>query len=208
MAADDVRRRLDAAIDLLDDAQRQRLLEWAGSMHRGVERARAPGASVGPVAELLHISRLEPEEGRARFRLDVVPELLNPHGVLHGGAVYTMIDYSMGAATMDALPPGEICATIEIKVSYFAAVRAGVLTCETSIIKQGANVVFLASEVTGDGGALVAAATGSFAVLRARGGSGSADDADESGARGRRSDKHTFGPSNSMTYGGRDEGPL
>jgi acyl-CoA thioesterase len=100
-----------------------------------------------------------------------VPELLNPHGVLHGGAVYTMIDYSMGAATMDALPPGEICATIEIKVSYLAGVRAGVLTCETRIVKQGANVVFLESKVMDAGGTLVATATGSFAVIRRREGS-------------------------------------
>ena len=116
----------NSGVELLDDAQRQRLLDWAGSMSREIEGARAPGASIGPIAETLHISKVAEggAAGRA-FRLDVVPELLNPHGVLHGGAVYTMIDYSMGAATMAALPAGEVCATIEIKVSYLAGAARG-----------------------------------------------------------------------------------
>ena len=168
MPDDALRTRLDAAIDLLDDAQRQRLLDWAGSMHRGVENARAAGASIGPIAEMMHIANAGVAPGRATYRLDVVPELLNPHGVLHGGAVYTMIDYSMGAATMAALGPDEICATIEIKVSYLANVREGTLTAETSVVKRGRRVVFLESRVTDDAGKLVATASGSFAVLPQR----------------------------------------
>jgi acyl-CoA thioesterase len=177
MADEALRQRLNTAVERLDDEQRQRLLDWAGSMSREIDGARAPGASVGPIADLLHISRLpdgrgQDGRGAVRYQLDVVPELLNPHGVLHGGAVYTMIDYSMGAATMAALPAGEICATIEIKVSYLAGVRpvgsraTATLTCETMIVKQGRNIVFLESRVVDDGDALVATASGSFAVIR------------------------------------------
>lgn len=162
----DLRARLDSAIDELDDAQRQRLLDWAGSINRNVTGARAPGASIGPLAETLRISNDGASDGRATYHLDVAPEMLNPHGVLHGGAVYVMVDYSMGGAAMSVLPPGEICATIEIKISYFAGVRNGTLTCETAIIKRGRNVVFLEARVTDDGGELVAHATGSFAVIR------------------------------------------
>ena len=85
--------------------------------------------------------------------------------MLHGAAVYTMVDYSMGGATMSVLPPGEICATIEIKISYLASVRGGTLTAETEIIKRGRNVVFLESKVRDDAGKLVATASGSFAVI-------------------------------------------
>ena len=166
MPEEDLRARLNAAIDVLDDAQRQRLLDWAGGINRGVANARAPGTSIGPLADMLHISNLGSGEGRATYRLDVTPELLNPHGVLHGGAVYVMVDYSMGGATMAVLPQGEICATIEIKISYLASVRGGALTCITDVVKQGRTIVFLESKVTDDKGKLVAAATGSFAVIR------------------------------------------
>jgi acyl-CoA thioesterase len=64
------------------------------------------------------------------------------------------------------LPPGEICATIEIKISYLASVRGGTLTADTQIIKRGRQIVFLESHVSDDAGKLVATATGSFAVIR------------------------------------------
>jgi len=162
----ELRARLDAAIDVLDDAQRQRLLDWAGGINRDVANARAPGTSIGPLAEMLHITNLGAGDGRATYRLDVSPELLNPHGVLHGGAVYVMVDYSMGGATMAVLPEGQICATIEIKISYLASVRGGALTCATDVVKQGRRIVFLESKVTDDRGKIVATATGSFAVIR------------------------------------------
>jgi len=162
----ELRQRLDAAIDVLDDAQRQRLLDWAGSINRQVAGARDAGSSIGPLAEMLHISNLGAKDGRAEYRLDVTPEMLNPHGVLHGGAVYVMVDYSMGGATMAVLPPGQICATIEIKISYLRSVRGGVLTCTTEIIKRGQSVVFLESKVRDGSDVLVAAATGSFAIIQ------------------------------------------
>ena len=114
---------------------------------------------------MLHITNEGASDGHARYRLDVAPELVNPHGVLHGGAVYVMVDYSMGGATMSVLPAGDLCATIEIKISYLASVRGGTLTADTKIIKQGRRVVFLESNVTDDAGKLVATASGSFAVI-------------------------------------------
>ena len=159
-----LRAQLDAAIDLLDDAQRRRLLDWAGVINANIAGARAPGTSIGPLAEQLWITNDGAKDGHAVYHLDVRPEMLNPHGVLHGGAVYVMVDYSMGGATMSVLPAGDICSTIEIKMSYLASVREGRLTAETDIIKRGRRVVFLESKVTDDRGRLVAAATGSFAV--------------------------------------------
>jgi acyl-CoA thioesterase len=165
MSDPELKQRLDDAIAILDDGQRQRLLDWAGAMNANVVRARNPGASIGPLAEQLHISNSGAKDGHAMYQLDVTPELLNPHGVLHGGAVYVMVDYSMGGATMSVLPPGDICATIEIKISYLAGVRGGRLTADTTIVKQGRRVVFLESKVTDDAGKLVATASGSFAVI-------------------------------------------
>ncbi len=166
MPDQDLRARLDAAIVQLDDTQRQRLLDWAGVINANVDRARAPGTSIGPLAEQLHITQSGTADGHAVYRLKVTPDLLNPHGVLHGGAVYVMVDYSMGGAVMSILPPGDITTTIEIKISYLASVRGGTLTAATDIIKRGRRVMFLESKVTDDAGKLVATATGSFAVIQ------------------------------------------
>jgi uncharacterized protein (TIGR00369 family) len=100
------------------------------------------------------------------MRLTVDPAFHNPNGVLHGGIVYTMIDYSMGGAVQPHLPEGDSCATIEVKVSYLASVREGTLTVETEVVKQGRNIAFLESKVTDDTGRIVATATGSMFVFR------------------------------------------
>ncbi|MBI4240285.1 MAG: PaaI family thioesterase [Candidatus Rokubacteria bacterium] len=53
---------------------------------------------VGPVAHLLGIRPRTMGEGRCCFELAVRPDHMNPHGVVHGGVVYSLVDYAMGGA--------------------------------------------------------------------------------------------------------------
>jgi acyl-CoA thioesterase len=73
----------------------------------------------------------------------------------------------MGAAVYSRLEPEESCATIELKVVYIAAVRGGVLECESRVVHRGRRVVVLESEVR-SGDRLVAKALGTFAVFEDR----------------------------------------
>lgn len=165
--AESTRERLHRHLDQLPEDRLALVASWLGSMMRtGSDR---PGwqsvDSPGPLADLLHIRHISAGEGRSLYELAVEPDLLNPNGVLHGGAVYTMVDYSMGSATMSVLDPGQYCATIEIKMSYLATVRGGTLRCETRVVKKGRHIVFLESAVRDDAHRLVATATGSFMII-------------------------------------------
>ena len=62
---------------------------------------------VGPLAALLGIRRASMADGRARFDLTIRPDHMNPHGVVHGGVVYSLVDYAMGGALTSRLDPGE-----------------------------------------------------------------------------------------------------
>jgi acyl-CoA thioesterase len=111
---------------------------------------------------------IEIGEQRAGFStcvLTVAPHHFNSSGVVHGGAVFTLADTGMGAALIPALQEGERCATIEIKITYFKPVVAGVLTCNTEIINRGKSVAHLESSVY-SAGVLVARASGSYAMFR------------------------------------------
>ena len=81
---------------------------------------------------LLGLEMYERGEGQSRCRLAIRPELLNPHGVLHGGALYALADQGMGAAVYTRLEPSESCATIEVKIVYLAPVTEGVVECDDS----------------------------------------------------------------------------
>jgi acyl-CoA thioesterase len=149
----------------LDD-QRLALLEsWARMLARRPTGRPDGSQSSGPLTDALNIRRVSMTDGRAVYELEVLPELMNPNGVLAGPAVYAMVDYSMGAALVSTLDAGQYSATIQINISYFAAVREGKLRAETEVIRRGGRIAFLDSKVRDQAGKLIAAATGSFMIV-------------------------------------------
>lgn len=98
-------------------------------------------------------------------RLKVEPKHLNPHRVIHGAVLYAMADTGMGDALYPTLGSGELCATIEIKMTYFKAVSAGEVVCRTQLVNRGKRVAYLESSLF-VGEALVARASGTYAIFR------------------------------------------
>src|SRR5438105_1495426 len=57
--------------------------------------------------------------GWARMRMPLTPELLNPFGVAHGGAVSALIDSAAGTTVAaGTLPEDRIMGTIDLQVHY------------------------------------------------------------------------------------------
>lgn len=118
-----------------------------------------------PFAELLDMQVVEQLDGQGRMRLEVGPDHLNPHGVVHGAVLYALADTGMGLALYPSLAEGEICATIEIKINYFKPVHGGVLDCQTQVVNRGRSVANLESRLF-VGGRLVAQANGNYAIFK------------------------------------------
>jgi acyl-CoA thioesterase len=121
-------------------------------------------ATMGPLATLLGIRRTNIGGGRAVFELSVGENHLNPYGSVHGGVIYTLVDYAMGGAVVSRLVPGERCATLEIKINYVAAVSDGALKAEARVVERSSRIAVLEATVHADGDRLVAIATGSFFI--------------------------------------------
>lgn len=98
-------------------------------------------------------------------RLRIAPGHLNPHRVVHGAVLYAMADTGMGDAVYRTLSPGEMCATIEIKMTYLKAVAEGEIVCRTRLVNRGKRVAYLESSLT-LADALVARACGTYAIFR------------------------------------------
>ena len=99
--------------------------------------------------------------------LDVRPELLNPNGVVHGGALFSMADTVMGAALHTTLAPGEFCATVEIKIHFLQPVTKGRIRSRTRLVQRGSRIAVLESHLS-VGRLQVAQALGTFAIFAAR----------------------------------------
>ncbi len=154
-----------AAIATLTDDQAKTILGWLGVLEKR-DQTFAGEQSVGTLGDALSMVTVAREPGKSRMRLAVDPKWHNPNGVLHGGVIYTMVDYSMGAAVQPNLPDGDFCSTIEAKINYLASVREGTLTVDTEVVKQGRNIAFTESKVRDDNGRLVATGSGSMFIIR------------------------------------------
>jgi acyl-CoA thioesterase len=128
----------------------------------GPPPAADPG--VGPFAALLGVRRRGMAGGRAIFDVTVGPDHLNPHGVAHGGVIYTLVDYAMGGALTSRLEAGERCATVELKIHYLAAVTSGEVRAEAWVVQRTRRIGVLEARVHAEGDRLVALATGTFYI--------------------------------------------
>lgn len=122
-----------------------------------------------PFAELVGFT-LRPGRrgsGSCSAALEVRPELLNPNGVVHGGALFSMADTVMGAALHTTLAPGEFCATVEIKIHFLQPVTKGKIRSRTRLVHRGSRIAVLESQIS-VGRQQVALALGTFAIFAPR----------------------------------------
>lgn len=110
----------------------------------------------------VEVVRGDPSRGRCVLRL--APWHFNLHGVVHGGVLFTLVDTCMGAALYPALQPDQLCATIDIQISYLNPVTSGPLQCTAELVKQGKRVAHLLARVT-VAETVVATAAGNFAIF-------------------------------------------
>ena len=119
-----------------------------------------------PFGELIGLSFSKRASGYSQCGLEIHEKLHNPYGVLHGGVLYSLVDTGMGGALFSRLDDDQLCATVEIKISYFRFVTSGTLSCESKVVHKGRRLGFVESEVSIDDH-LVAKATGTFSIFEA-----------------------------------------
>jgi len=119
-----------------------------------------------PFSQHVGFKLVDREKGKSHFRLAIQAIHFNPQKVVHGGVLYSLADSGMGAALYPMLDfeNGQLCATIEIKMTYLKAARKGDLDCHTVVLNKGKRVAMLESEVWNEG-KLIAKATGSYAIF-------------------------------------------
>ena len=117
-----------------------------------------------PFAELIGLVFKDMDKGKSLCTLQVKDELFNPHNVVHGGVLYSMADTGMGGAVYPLLETDEICATIEIKISYFNPVREGLLECRTTLLNKGKTIASLESIIFNND-VVIAKASGTYSIF-------------------------------------------
>ena len=154
------------AIEGISDEQAQTVIGWLGVLARKDPSTSGP-QSVGTLGDALGMATVERKPGHSRMEMKVDPIWHNPNGVLHGGVIYTMVDYSMGSAVQPDLPEGQYCTTIEAKINYLRPAMSGCLSAKARVLDLTRRTAFAEGTVTDGEGRILARSSGIFFLTEA-----------------------------------------
>ncbi|HVS82592.1 MAG TPA: PaaI family thioesterase [Pyrinomonadaceae bacterium] len=130
-----------------------------------VARIREAFASV-PYAKFLGLELGEMKPGEASIHLAVRDELRQNQGVVHGGAVASLIDTASAFAVVTQLEPNERVTTTDLTIHYLRPVTAGRLTATARTVRAGRRLFVLSVEVMDDHQRLIATAVTTYIKLQ------------------------------------------
>ena len=115
-----------------------------------------------PYARLLGMEFVGAERGAATFALDAREELTRMGGILHGGAIVSLLDSAAAFAVLTLLEPGTGTVTVDLTVHFLRPVNAGRIEARARVLRRGRRVAILSVEATDQTGLLVATATTTY----------------------------------------------
>ena len=126
--------------------------------------SRFPNPDRPSFANLVGLRIEELRTDYCRMRLPYRPDLEQPFGVVHGGAIATLIDTVVVPAVGAAYGPGWMYLTLTMDIQYLGAVRGEDAVAEGWITQRGRSIVFCRAEVTTAGGTPAATGTLTYRV--------------------------------------------
>ncbi len=115
-----------------------------------------------PMANLLGMSLVEVQEGRAVFAVEPAEWMYNPIGSVHGGIAATLLDSCMGCAIHSTLAAGVGYATSDLQIRYARGmtVDTGRVIAEGTVVHAGRRLATAEGRLTVQAtGKLIAHAT-------------------------------------------------
>lgn len=104
-------------------------------------------------AELSDIVLESVKYGESVASLDIKEKHYNGLGVIQGGAIFTLADYSLAAAVLSV---GQKALSITAEIKYFKAQKIGKLISKASVINESNKLITLAIDVKNEEGLYIA----------------------------------------------------
>lgn len=129
-----------------------------------IERLRKLFADI-PYVRLLGIDFVGAGPGTATFALEVRRELMRQGGLMHGGAVASLIDTAAAFAVMTLLPAGRHTVTVDLTIHYLRPALQGRLQATARVLRAGRRVATVSVEAADQSGKLTATATTTYLIM-------------------------------------------
>jgi len=96
--------------------------------------------SADPFARLVGIEYQEMRPGYGRTAMTVTPQMLNAHGIPHGGAIFSLADSAFAAASNSH---GQVAVALSMSINFLAAATPGTrLVAEAEELRKGHRAGF------------------------------------------------------------------
>lgn len=105
------------------------------------------------LAEYLGVELVNVSMGEAVSKMDIKEEHLNGIGTVHGGAIFTLADFTFAVA---ANSHGRVTVAINVSISFIKAAFNGTLTAAAREVSLGPKISTYTVDVTDDEGDLIA----------------------------------------------------
>jgi uncharacterized protein (TIGR00369 family) len=129
-----------------------------------LKRAQTAFASV-PYAKFLGLQLGEIKKGEVSIYLEVRDELKQNQGVVHGGAIASLIDTASAFAVLTQIDVDERVTTTDLTIHYLRPVTTGRMTATARIIRGGRRLFVLSVDVLNEANDLVATAVTTYLKL-------------------------------------------
>ena len=112
-----------------------------------------------PYVGLLGLEFVAAERGTATFALEVREEVTRMGGIVHGGAVVSLMDTAAACAVHTLLEPGGRTVTVDLTVHFLSPATSGRVEARATVLRRGRRVIILGVEARNGDGALIATST-------------------------------------------------
>lgn len=127
-----------------------------------------PPSELSETLGLVRVVEMDPA-GRARIEYRAGAHMCHSGGVVQGGFVTGWIDAAMAHAAIAMAGPDVVPMSLELKVSFFAPARPGVLTAEAWVERRGRSTCFFEGRLLDAEGRVLAKASSTLMLAdRAR----------------------------------------
>lgn len=124
-----------------------------------LQRARNAFENVA-YARFLGLELCELKSGDVTVCLDVRDEVKQNHGVVHGGAIASLIDTASAFVILTAIDENERVTTTDLTIHYLRPVTLGRMLARARIVRGGRRRFVVNVEVENDGALAATAVTG------------------------------------------------
>lgn len=115
-----------------------------------------------PFLKLLGVEVESVGPGSATLLLPVRAELMRNDGIIHGGAIASVIDSAFAFAIIPILADNERTVTIDMTIHYLRPLGGGVSKTVARVVRAGRRVITVSAELFDENGKLAATALSTY----------------------------------------------